>query len=513
MRTAKTTAVIVAVLLGSASARTWYVHPDSTQDSIQPCINACGVGDTVLVAAGTYHEKLVWPNTQGIKLWSESGPDSTVIDGDSSGTVITIDGTFDTTTAVEGFTVTRGYSSDLAGGMVIWYAGPMIRNNTLSRNVGRIGGAIMGSTNDSIQIVNNRFIHNHATTAHGAVGLGYGTAIVTGNLFEQNLAETTSGAVGLEDEDGLLKGNVFRGNRAGFWAGALNCIGPTGRIEGNTFTDDTAGNTAGGMYFTRTGSSPIVIGNSIRRCRARAASAVVCFGGKQTFINDTIVDNETQSIWGVFHTALGATPHVSHCLFAGNTTLASYGAVTTQDSSAPTIDSCSIVANNGEGVYVGTGSHPTISYCNIYGNRGYGIDCGYYAESVYACNNWWGDSTGPFHPDSNPGGRGDTLSDGVFFKPWLRDSVSLPGVSESYVGTPASLPTQATVVHRVLDFAEAAGRKPQAASLLDISGRKVLGLKPGANDVTGLAPGVYFLRSPTGMERGASGATKVIVTR
>jgi hypothetical protein len=28
--------------------------------------------------------------------------------------------------------------------------------------------------------------------------------------------------------------------------------------------------------------------------------------------------------------------------------------------------------------------------------------------------------------------------------------------------------------------------------LLDISGRKVLNLRPGPNDVSGLAPGVYF---------------------
>jgi hypothetical protein len=43
-------------------------------------------------------------------------------------------------------------------------------------------------------------------------------------------------------------------------------------------------------------------------------------------------------------------------------------------------------------------------------------------------------------------------------------------------------------------------------SLLDISGRKVLVLKPGANDISRLSPGVYFVRE-------ASGVAKVIVTR
>jgi hypothetical protein len=43
-------------------------------------------------------------------------------------------------------------------------------------------------------------------------------------------------------------------------------------------------------------------------------------------------------------------------------------------------------------------------------------------------------------------------------------------------------------------------------TLLDISGRKLMDLHPGANDVRHLAPGVYFVREP-------SAATKVIVAR
>jgi tRNA U34 2-thiouridine synthase MnmA/TrmU len=45
--------------------------------------------------------------------------------------------------------------------------------------------------------------------------------------------------------------------------------------------------------------------------------------------------------------------------------------------------------------------------------------------------------------------------------------------------------------------------------LLDISGRKVMSLQPGANDVSGLAPGVYFVRAA---ER-ASIVRKVIIAR
>lgn len=42
-------------------------------------------------------------------------------------------------------------------------------------------------------------------------------------------------------------------------------------------------------------------------------------------------------------------------------------------------------------------------------------------------NNYWGDSTGPFHIDSNPDGSGDIVSDNITFYPWL---LSWPPVEE-----------------------------------------------------------------------------------
>jgi hypothetical protein len=50
------------------------------------------------------------------------------------------------------------------------------------------------------------------------------------------------------------------------------------------------------------------------------------------------------------------------------------------------------------------------------------------------------------------------------------------------------------------------------SSLLDISGRKVLELHSGANDVSGLAPGVYFVRA-VGGKLSAVSCQKVVLTR
>jgi DNA-binding beta-propeller fold protein YncE len=72
----------------------------------------------------------------------------------------------------------------------------------------------------------------------------------------------------------------------------------------------------------------------------------------------------------------------------------------------------------------------------------------------------------------------------------------------------------ATIVRGVLFVPQSpvAGRQSPCV-LLDITGRKVLALKPGANDVSRLRPGVYFVRQASGVGRKASGVTKVVVTR
>jgi hypothetical protein len=73
----------------------------------------------------------------------------------------------------------------------------------------------------------------------------------------------------------------------------------------------------------------------------------------------------------------------------------------------------------------------------------------------------------------------------------------------------------ATIIRDVLLLPEAASRLPQAASwLLDVSGRKVLALHPGANDVRALAPGVYFIREETqAASLNPRAVLKVILTR
>jgi hypothetical protein len=53
---------------------------------------------------------------------------------------------------------------------------------------------------------------------------------------------------------------------------------------------------------------------------------------------------------------------------------------------------------------------------------------------------------------------------------------------------------------------------PARRSLLDASGRKVMSLRPGPNDVRHLAPGVYFVHSSVG-SRCPQPPDKVVIQR
>jgi hypothetical protein len=69
-----------------------------------------------------------------------------------------------------------------------------------------------------------------------------------------------------------------------------------------------------------------------------------------------------------------------------------------------------------------------------------------------------------------------------------------------------------TVVRGVLFLPTASRRKPQATSLLDACGRRVLEVHEGANDISRVAPGVYFVRGAQAQAE-AQVVHKVIIAR
>jgi hypothetical protein len=86
-----------------------------------------------------------------------------------------------------------------------------------------------------------------------------------------------------------------------------------------------------------------------------------------------------------------------------------------------------------------------------------------------------------------------------------------PGVEEAPNAEVRTANPMPTVVRGILFLSEAASPKPQAARLLDVSGRRVMNLRAGANYVRALAPGVYFVRTAQAQAQ-AQAVRKIVLT-
>jgi hypothetical protein len=102
------------------------------------------------------------------------------------------------------------------------------------------------------------------------------------------------------------------------------------------------------------------------------------------------------------------------------------------------------------------------------------------------------------------------LPKGLYFDaPWITTSVAEQR-GQGRRGTPPAT----TVVRGVLRLEDSRQNTGYGAELIDASGRKVMKLQPGANDVSRLSPGAYFVRfEPSAVIREPSAVTKVVIQR
>ncbi len=429
--------IIIFFVASPVQAKVWYVHPDSALNRIQRALDTCSTGDTVLVGPGTYHEKIFWPATQSIRLASERGPAMTVIDGDSLGQVLVIKCVVDSTTVINGFTITHGYDYYFAGGIEIQAGSPTVSGNIITGNRGSNGGGLFcwqGSR-----------------------------AIITGNIFTRNNAATANGG----------------------WGGGILIYQASPRVTGNTFLANRAYWYGGGILSQQ--GSPIITSNRIDSNSVITSNFTG--GGGVSFYNDTSV--------------------FCHNSVKGN--YARYGGGIRLDwYSCAIIDSNTIENNRVYGIFCGDSVfQPIIQHNNIINNFWEGMVHTDSNAYINAENNWWGDSTGPYHPDSNPGGRGDTVSDYVDFIPWSRWPIVRVEAEVCRPLGPSLVQVYPNPTKGGLSLSFALSSPSYVRIYLyDITGRKVVNLhdkivradEHGLNTrlPENLSSGIYFLRFETG---------------
>ena len=376
------------------------IVPDN-YPTIQTAINAANPGDTILVHAGTYNESVVI--NKPLQVIGD-GADVTTIDGNgltlASAGLVKI-------TADSGDVRFSGFTVKNAPGV----GADNVRIAILTRS--DLAGPTCTITDNMIYGTNN---------PDEAYDFGFYVSYGKENIvFEQNLiTETGSNNIVVEQASGAIEisHNTLD---AGCWGiDAIFFMVYDGlivtalqNVSYNTFDMGTGvqfdygatgvsfcspapdiGNLPSGKY-----SNMLISGNIFNNLKNnRRAIGFWNAGPDYNLIAPTITGNTVNGIPGS----------------TGSFGIDFYGNTTDATITGNTISGVDKAITLRYGRAINT----EINSNNIAGNN-IGLDWALGPDTVDARFNWWGDPTGPYNPELNPSGLGDSVGAQVSFEPWL----------------------------------------------------------------------------------------------
>ena len=213
------TTIALTLCAGMLNAATIRVPAD--QPTIQAGIDASLSGDTVLVYPSTYVENVNFngKNIVLASLFLTTGDTayitSTIIDGDSSGTVITFENNEDSTAAISGFTVQNGLAYMFGGGILCSNSNTSITHNIIQGNHG-IGIYCVNHSNASI--ANNVISGN---TRSGIYCRYWSNPSISDNVITGN----TEQGIHCRGGHPTIANNLISGNSSNERGGGICCIG------------------------------------------------------------------------------------------------------------------------------------------------------------------------------------------------------------------------------------------------------------------------------------------------
>lgn len=242
-------------------AETITVDDDGKADynNIQAAIDAASSSDEILVMPGTYTgsgNAVVNPNGTSIRVYSNDGPETTIIDGENARRGIECSSGETSGAIFEGFTITQGsLAGNVGGGLYCKNSSPMFVNCTFSNNTagndGEKNGGGAHCVNGAPTFITCRFISNIATRG-GGVNTFKSAITFNECSFQENQASALGGGLysyltPASGEEVVLSLCIFEENTAQSGAG-IYCNNANHIIDDCTFTSNIADTAGGGIY-------------------------------------------------------------------------------------------------------------------------------------------------------------------------------------------------------------------------------------------------------------------------
>lgn len=303
----------VAGVPGSVAGRTWRVAVDGSGDAptIQAAIDSATAGDLVLVGPGRY----TWSNqgsgndygmirflreVQHIVLRSETGAAATVIDAESQGRVMLIQG-YNNGVVIDGFTITGGVAPENGyyngGGIEAHLTAATVRNCIITGNVahrltgdngGQGGGVWWGGV--SAMSLEACIITDNAADSGGGVAL----------INSSDLA-TISHCIISRNQAGYTGGGIWNAN---FAVDVLDCV-----IARNTAVQ------SGGGYFGYDVNPSRIVRCTLVRNETQAGAGIRINSGEPLEVTRSIIAFSPR---GEAFSSTNATLRVGCCILYGN---------------------------------------------------------------------------------------------------------------------------------------------------------------------------------------------------
>ncbi|MCB1184875.1 right-handed parallel beta-helix repeat-containing protein [bacterium] len=416
-------------LAGVASGGVLNVPGDYAQ--INDAVQACAPGDTVLVAAGTWHDcthPTEGPGTTPASVIMKSGvtlrgagPDQTIIDAQSLGRGIFIEAVSDC--RVENLRVTGAFAS-------IYGAGILVRNVDATvavtdvRVTGCTDGGVICITGASPVLTRVVMDNNSAKQGGGLAIEESSSPQVIDCVVEANTAPSGAGVFIRQNCAPVLSGCLITGNAiTANWGngGGISVQSSTPQILGCEITDNTTLGYGGGVAYLDGAAGLmedcLVQGNDGAFTYSQGGGIATSAAGP-TLRRVVIVGNTASGFFaegGGIDISFAPAPTLESCTIAGNATSPNGfgGGISVQWSAAPVIDRCIIAfATAGQGLFCSSAT-PVVSCTDIYGNAAGDALCGTDAGGNFSADPLFCGSAGheynldpasPCAPGNHPGG-------------------------------------------------------------------------------------------------------------